>query len=140
MQDRYERGGRMIKTKNVLHPNLNISFNIKTKTVILEPLGALNKDDFIEAKELVDPFIEKNGKLNGIIIYTKDFPGWKSFGAFVSHLEFIKEHHKHIKKLAFVTDSFVGDLGEKIGSHFVSAEIKNFDYNQLQEAKDWIDS
>ncbi|MFK5881096.1 MAG: STAS/SEC14 domain-containing protein [Sulfurospirillum sp.] len=126
--------------KDILHPNLKILFDIKTKTVILEPLKALSKDDFIEAKELIDPLIEENGKLNGFIIYTKDFPGWKSFGAFISHMEFIKEHHRHIKKLAFVTDSFVGDLGEKVGSHFVSAQVKNFDYNQLKAAKEWIDS
>ena len=135
-----EKAKAWLLKKNVLHSNLNMSFDAKTKTVIFEPLGALSKDDFIEAKELIDPFIEENGKLNGIIIYTKDFPGWKSFGDFITHMKFIKEHHKHIKKLAFVTDSFVGDLGEKVGSHFISAEIKNFDYNKLQEAKDWIDS
>jgi len=52
--------------------------------------------------------------------------------------DFLKEHHKHIKKLAFVTDSFVGEMSEKIGSHFVSAEVKNFDYDALEKAKEWI--
>jgi hypothetical protein len=26
------------------------------------------------------------GKITGLMIYTNSFPGWRSFGAFVSHL------------------------------------------------------
>jgi hypothetical protein len=29
---------------------------------------------------------------------------------------------------------------EKIGSHFVAADVRNFEYSQLQEAKEWIAS
>ena len=121
-----------------LVPKMKVTLECDAKIAILEPTESLSKDDFLYAKSIIDPFIEKEGKLNGIIIYTKDFPGWESFSGFVTHMEFIKEHHKHIKKLAFVTDSFVGEMAERIGSHFVSAEVKNFDYNALDKAKEWI--
>ena len=124
-----------LRAKNI---NLDVSFSDKDKIVTLEPKGELTKDDFKYAKEIIDPLIEKYEKLNGIIIHTKDFPGWASFGALINHLEFIKEHHKHIKKLAFVTNSVVGELAQKVGSHFVNAEVKNFDYEQLDNAKKWI--
>lgn len=33
------------------------------------------------------------------------FPGWGSFGAFVSHLKFVIDHHRHIERIAVVTDN-----------------------------------
>ncbi len=120
--------------------NMKISLDKKSKIAILEPLGALSKDDFVKAKEIIDPFIQKKGKLNGVIIYTKDFPGWNSFEAFGAHMKFIKKHHKRIKKLAFVTNSWVIDTADKIGKYFVNVKIKNFKYEELKKAKKWISS
>jgi len=124
--------------KNLKHKHMEVEIQKQNKIVILKPKDILTEDDFLYAKSLIDPFIEEEGLLSGIIIYTKDFPGWSSFSSFLSHMQFIKEHHKKIKKLAFVTDSFVGEMGEKVGSHFVNAEVKNFAYDALDKAQEWI--
>lgn len=105
---------------------------------ILEPDGELSESDFKTAVETIDPYIEKVGKLNGIIIHVRSFPGWDSFSAFVTHLTFVKEHHKKVSCIAFVTNSVVGELAEHIASHFVSAKIKNFSFDELEDAKKWI--
>ncbi len=118
--------------------NIKITLDKKSKIAILKPLGALTQGDFTKAKQIIDPFIKKNGKLNGIIIYTKDFPGWNSSKAFSAHIEFIKEHHEHVKKIAFVTDSILVETGDKIGSYFIDTEVKNFNFNELDIAKEWI--
>ncbi len=39
------------------------------------------------------------------MICAKTFPGWESFGALVSHLRFVKIHHRKIARIAAVTDS-----------------------------------
>lgn len=117
---------------------LNTILDTATKIVTLQPHGALKKEDFDNAVKIIDPFIEEQGKLNGVIIYTETFPGWDDFAAFNRHLVFIKNHHKEIKKLAFVTDSLVGDFGEMMTGHFVEAVIKNFSFDQLEDAKTWI--
>jgi len=117
---------------------LEISLEDKSKIAILKPNGALSQDDFKQVAEVIDPFIEKAGKINGIIIYTESFPGWDSFAGLVEHLKFVKEHHKKISHVAFVTDSNVGKIAEAMGNHFVSAEVKNFSFNQLEDAKRWI--
>ncbi len=117
---------------------LNTILNKDNGILILQPHGALKKEDFDNAVKVIDPFIEEYGKLNGIIIYTKSFPGWEDFAAFNRHLTFIKNHHKKIKKLALVTDSVVGDFGELLISHFVAATIKNFNFNNINDAKAWI--
>ena len=104
---------------------------------LLEPDGALSESDFKSAAEVIDPWIEKNGKLTGLIIHTKSFPGWESFAALSSHLVFVKEHHKKISRVALATDSKVGVFGERVAGHFVKAEVKLFPYQELEEAKSW---
>jgi hypothetical protein len=52
----------------------------------------------------------------------------------------VKDHHRKVTRVAFVTDSPVGSLAEKVGSHFVSAEIRLFGFNDFDAAKAWISS
>jgi len=118
---------------------LEINLDDKSKIAILKPNGALLEEDFKEVTRVINPFIEKSGKINGVIIYTESFPGWDSFMGLLEHLRFIKEHHKKISHVAFVTDSAVGKFAEDIGNHFVSAEVKNFSFNKLEDAKRWIE-
>jgi hypothetical protein len=117
---------------------LNITFDKEFPIVTLEPEGALSQSDFETATKIIDPFIKIHGKLKGIIIETESFPGWKDFSALIEHLTFIRNHHKKVKRIAFVTNSVAGTLSEHITSHFVSAEVKSFPYGQHKEARDWI--
>jgi len=106
--------------------------------VSIEPTGSLDVKDFQAAASTIDPFIEKYGQLNGLIIYTESFPGWDSFSALVTHLKFVKNHHTQIKRIAFVTDSLIGSLAESLASHFVEAKIKRFPYAEFDQAKQWV--
>jgi hypothetical protein len=106
--------------------------------LLVRPQSALDKEDFAELAKAVDPQIEANGDLAGLIINAPSFPGWDSFGAMVTHFRFVRDHHKHIKKVAVVTDSHLGDVAEHLGSHFVSAKIQHFPAEQLEQARQWI--
>jgi len=117
---------------------LSVKLDEKKGIAILTPEGELAEDDFRHTATIIDPYIEKSGKLNGIIIHVKSFPGWDSFPALISHMKFIKEHHRRVSHVAFVTDSPVGGLAEHIAGHFVSAVIKSFSYDELERASDWI--
>ena len=118
---------------------LEVKIDKENALAILEPHGALSKEDFDNAAKKIDPFIlESDGKLNGIIIYTKSFPGWEDFAALSRHITFVKNHHKKIKRLAFVTDTSVIEFSKVIAAPFVDAEIKVFAYNDFEEAKKWV--
>lgn len=118
---------------------LEVKIDKENAIAILEPQGALKKEDFDNAAKVIDPFIlENNGKLNGIIIYTKSFPGWEDFAALSRHITFVKNHHRKIKRLAFVTDTSVIEFSKVIAAPFVEAEIKVFDYDDFEEAKNWV--
>jgi SpoIIAA-like len=104
----------------------------------IRPKGALEKGDFEQLAKTVDPHIEKTGGLAGIILDAAKFPGWDSLAALAAHLRFVRDHHKKVKRIAVVTDSALGNVGEKLGSHFVAAEIKHFPAGQVEAAKQWI--
>ncbi|PJE12654.1 MAG: hypothetical protein CK429_14895 [Mycobacterium sp.] len=106
--------------------------------LLVRPESALAKEDFVALAKVVDPQIEANGDLNGLIISAPGFPGWDSFAALVTHFRFVRDHHKHIKKVAVVTDSHFGDAAEHLASHFVSAEIRHFPAHEQDQARQWV--
>jgi SpoIIAA-like len=123
-----------LKDKYMIEHTLDPEHSI----LYLRPKSALERDDFVQLGKMIDPYIENNGKLAGLIIEVTKFPGWESLGAMSAHLRFVRDHHKHIKKIALVTDSALGNVAEHLMSHFVSAEIRHFPAGGLEAAKQWI--
>ena len=117
---------------------IDYSFDAAQSILHLRPKAALTKEDFAQIAKSVDPHIEKKGALAGIIIELSAFPGWDSLGAMAAHFRFVRDHHKKVKKVAVVTDLKLGEVAEKLASHFVSAEIKHFPAGQTQAAQKWI--
>ena len=117
-----------------------IDYHLDPATAVLtiRPESALDKSDFEELAAVVDPQIDKHGDLNGLIGEAARFPGWDSFGSLVSHLRFVRDHHQHVKKIAVVTDSHLGDVAEHLASHFVSADIRHFPADDVDEARRWV--
>lgn len=119
---------------------LKVSLYKIESLVVLEPIGKLSEGDFINASNIIDPFILENKRLNGLIIYVESFPSWDSFSSLLEHLKFVNNHHKKISHVAFVTNSLLGGFAQNFMDFFISAEIKTFPYPKLQEAKDWINN
>ena len=117
-----------------------IEYSLDTANSILSvrPKSALDQRDFELLAKTVDPYIEETGGLEGLIIETSTFPGWENLGAMVAHFRFVRDHHKHIKRIALVTDSALGNVAELLASHFVSAEIRHFPEGKFEVAKEWV--
>ena len=104
----------------------------------LRPKSALEQGDFVQIAKMVDPYIGGTGHLAGLIIEAPKFPGWESLGAMAAHFRFVREHHRHIKKIGLVTDSAMGNVAEHLAAHFVSAEIRHFPAGELEAAEKWV--
>lgn len=113
-------------------------FDTAHSILVVRPKTPLEKADFTTLAKVVDPQIEETGGLAGVIIDAPSFPGWEDFSALISHLRFVRDHQKHVRKVAVVTDSTVGSLAEHLASHFVSAQIKHFGAGQIDAARQWI--
>lgn len=104
----------------------------------LRPQAPLRKEDFEQLAGVTDPYIEARGGLAGMIVEIDAFPGWDSFGAMAAHFRFVRDHHRNIRKIALVTDAGAANVAEKLVSHFVAAEIKQFPAGQVKQAEEWI--
>jgi hypothetical protein len=113
-------------------------FDTSNRILHLQPKSSLEKADFEKLAAAVDPIIAESGDLAGLIIETPSFPGWESLGAMSAHFRFVRDHHKQIRKVAVVTDSALGGIAEKLASHFVSAEVKQFPASGVEDARRWI--
>jgi hypothetical protein len=117
-----------------------IEYDLDTAHSILHvrPTSALQPEDFARLARAVDPHIEATGGLAGLIVEAPGFPGWDSLGAMAAHFRFVRDHHRRIRKVAVVTDAVLGDLAEKLASHFVAATIRHFPAGRLEDARRWI--
>ena len=117
-----------------------ISFEIDECAGVLtvQPEGKLEARDFMDLSQTLDPYIEKEGGLVGLIIVTEKFPGWKDFSGMIEHMQFVRSHHREIARIALVTDSTIADVAESLGKHFIKASIKHFPFAELKSAKNWI--
>ncbi len=106
--------------------------------LILEPDSPLEAADFEGLVREIDPYIAEHGKLSGLMIRAKAFPGWANLEAFRAHMQFIKSHHQKIVRLAMVTDSkLLGEL-PKIAAHLVDVQVKHFSESQHADALRWL--
>ena len=106
--------------------------------LIVKPLEPLTAGDFVAIAHTANGYLESRGTLNGLIICFENFPGWKNIQGLYSHLQFVRNHHKKIKKVAFVTNSKIVKLVINIVKYFVHPEAKYFKYNQENSAMRWI--
>ncbi len=118
--------------------HLSVTLDEKKRILILEPKAVLTKDDFVYLATILDPYLAKGHTLKGLMIKTKNFPGWDSLSAMQEHLGFIRQHHEKIDKLAFVTDSSFIDAAKTIAGVFVHPKIKEFNYDASDEALAWL--
>ncbi len=117
---------------------LNYELRHDEGILVLHPEGPLEAADFISITSQVDTYLEGHGKLHGVLIHAKSFPGWKDFAAMLAHLKFLKEHIKKIEKVAVVADGALANIMPNIAKHFVHAQVRHFDFVREDAAWDWL--
>jgi hypothetical protein len=105
--------------------------------VVVEPTGALRPEDFDALELFVDPWIESRGTLRGLVVHMQEFPGWESLGAFIRHVQFVREHQRFVHRVALAADSRLAQIMPRLGELLVQAEVKGFGRNELDQAIGW---
>jgi len=108
--------------------------------LVVAPHAPLSKEDFSSLSAAVDAYLSDHDKLHGVLIRTREFPGWENLGGFAAHMKFVRDHHKQVERVAVVTDSSVAGIAETLGKHFTSAEIRHFSYAEEAKALGWLES
>ena len=117
---------------------IEAELNREAGILTVQPQGTLEASDFERLRLLVDPYLQEHGALNGVLIFSPAFPGWEDFGAMLSHLYFIDDHQRKIRRVAAVGDSAMVSLLPKLADWFVDAEVRSFDYAERDVAEAWL--
>ena len=86
----------------------------------------------------IGTYLEDHGRLRGILIHSRQFPGWQSVGALFAHLKFVNSVHDKISKIALVTDSPMGTFADRVLDPLMLAKIRKFDYDKRDAAMSWL--
>ena len=119
---------------------LNYDLRHDEGILVLHPEGPIEAADFTILGSQVDTYLAGHGKLHGVLIHAKSFPGWKDFGAMLAHLRFLGSHLDRIEKVAVVADGAIASIMPSIANHFVHAKVRHFEFPGEDAAWDWLRS
>jgi len=108
--------------------------------LVITPDGPLEKADFEQLAREVDPVIASKGRLAGVMVCARSFPGWRSLDAFASHLKFIADHHRQIERIAVVTDSALLKVMPHIAELFLHPKVRHFGFEDRDRAMAWLET
>ncbi|HRP98003.1 MAG TPA: STAS/SEC14 domain-containing protein [Rhodocyclaceae bacterium] len=106
--------------------------------LVVKLVNALQADDFERLRREVDAHLRMRGNLKGVMICAREFPGWQSSGAMLAHLKFVHDHHRHVARVAIVSDGAELSILPRFAEHFVAAEIRHFDSENMSTALTWL--
>ncbi|HTQ06012.1 MAG TPA: STAS/SEC14 domain-containing protein [Polyangiaceae bacterium] len=115
-----------------LHPDSGV--------MVVEVTRPLRAGDFDALSFTADAWIEAHGKLHGLVIHARAFPGWENLGSLVEHVRFVRDHQRKVERVALAVESKLAELAPHVAKHFVSAEVKRFGYDELEAAVAWASS
>jgi len=105
--------------------------------IVVEVKQPLRAQDFDALAITADAWIEAHGELQGLVIHVREFPGWESMGSMLRHLRFVRDHQRHVKRIAFAADSKLAGVAPGIADIFIRAQVKSFAYDELDIAIAW---
>jgi hypothetical protein len=117
---------------------MNITYRSDYGFIEVNPTGRLEERNFRDLARQIESLREAGRELKGILVHTKDFPGWERFSDLLAHADFARENHDKVNKIAFCTDSKIGPLLQTAASNFADAEVERFDHDEKDEAEKWL--
>lgn len=106
--------------------------------LMVAPVDKLTQADFDQIRNLVNPFIEDQGHIKGVLIDAETFSGWEGFAGALSHFRLINEYEKEVERVAAVTDNTFLAVLPQFANYFINAEVRHFKYVDRNQALDWL--
>jgi len=117
---------------------MDITYRSDYGFIEVTPTGKLEEENFQDLAREIESLRDSGRELKGVLVCTKDFPGWERFSDLLAHGDFVRDHHDKIRKIAFCTDSNIGEVFKTVGKNFAEAEVERFEYDEKDEAEKWL--
>jgi hypothetical protein len=116
-----------------------IDIRKEDKIIYAKISGVVSEADF---KDTIGPAVEKileqDNPPDCLFLDAEGFDGWEDLSSFISHMEFIRDHHQYIKKVAVVGIDKWREMVMHIVAMISGVEAKFFPIRQREEAKSWL--
>lgn len=106
--------------------------------LVVEPVAPLSQADLAELAGLLDPYLEKAGRLKGLMIDTRALPGWDGLATMLAHKDFIRIHAGRIDRVAFVTDSDIASIVARLIDFALPPTARRFHWDERDAAMAWL--
>jgi hypothetical protein len=116
---------------------LQVDIRRRENIAIVTPEGRITSEEMSEFTQKVNDYINETDQVPSLVLHTKSVPYWANFNALRKHLEFVKNHHRLVRKVAIVSDSKLLWLARSIVDHFVVAKVRRFNENSIDDAIAW---
>ena len=116
---------------------LSVDIKEQDNIAIATSDGELSKTDIETLKDRIDTYINAEDKVPNVVLCVQHFPHWKTFDALVTHIEFVRNHHTLIQKVALVSDSHLLSQLYSFVDRVTGAKIRHFPESNLGKAIAW---
>jgi hypothetical protein len=113
-------------------------FDDQHGVLLLSVKNPFTKEDFETIEDIINPYYQKHGELDGIIINSKKFPYWTDAQNRRQYFNFASQNHKKFKKAALNMGGFFVKIVARIAKGRVYPEVRIFGYDKIEKAQDWI--
>lgn len=119
---------------------ITVEVDPDSNVAILQPQGTITESDLENVRGIVDPHIDRTGRLDGVIVQARRFPDSESFRNLSAHMRFSHDQQEKVARVAVVSDSAVGNVKESLSENFTHADIQTFPFQDFEKAKRWVKS
>lgn len=104
---------------------------------VVTPDGPIRDQNIDELTQRINTYINETDRIPNLVLHTKTAPYWANFNALKKHLKFVRGHHDLVKKVAIVSDSKLLWLAKTFVDVFVTAKVRRFNEDSIDDAIAW---
>ncbi|MCB9914736.1 MAG: STAS/SEC14 domain-containing protein [Planctomycetes bacterium] len=106
--------------------------------VALRFIGKLEHEDFDALTPILDAQIEKDGGKIRLLLDLSEFDGWEDLHALWNHFVLVKNHHKHVERIAVLGDEAWERKLAELADRFALAEVGYYTADRSAAAIEWL--
>lgn len=119
---------------------ISAEFTESQKALVVRFAGELTEQDFKKLGEMIDDHINQADEIPNLVLHISKIPHWDSYKTLKTHLKLVKAHHRLINKVAVVSDTLTFAIIPYIMDHFLSAKVRHFPLDHLDDATLWAEA
>jgi hypothetical protein len=106
--------------------------------LVLELTGPQEASDAARVSALLDPWLAEAGRLRGLLVDTRQAPGWADAEALFAEERFLSAYLPRIDRIAFVTDSTLVATLARLATRGAPPDVRRFPWSSFHTAMEWL--